>query len=144
FTSFVGSAVVSAITHTPASGPFALVTTPPRSSSSMRTASAPCWRAAGDADAMASTTPMPTAAALEYTSRMIFIRTPVAEILPRLRVAWSFDRNTLLHLVEPVEHDFYRGLRQITLTADSNADERAVRHQVERPWAGRPSVEYGP
>src|SRR5919206_79704 len=31
FANFVGRSVVSAMTHTPASGPFGLVTTPPRS-----------------------------------------------------------------------------------------------------------------
>src|SRR5262245_52012752 len=37
---FVGVSVVSAITHTPASGPFELVTTPPMSSGSMATLAA--------------------------------------------------------------------------------------------------------
>ena len=41
---FVGRSEVSAITQTPASGPFALVTTPPRSFSPMRIASSLlCW-----------------------------------------------------------------------------------------------------
>src|SRR6266705_4204387 len=35
---FVGRSLVSAITHTPASGPFELVTTPPMSSASIATA----------------------------------------------------------------------------------------------------------
>src|SRR5262245_50922334 len=39
---FVGRSVVSAITQTPASGPFVLVTTPPISSLSMRGALPPC------------------------------------------------------------------------------------------------------
>jgi hypothetical protein len=42
FANLVGRSVVSAITQTPASGPLALVTTPPMSSLSMRTA-ALCW-----------------------------------------------------------------------------------------------------
>jgi len=37
---FVGSSDVSAITHTPASGPFELVTTPPMSSGSIATVAA--------------------------------------------------------------------------------------------------------
>jgi hypothetical protein len=37
FANFVGRSVVSAITHTPASGPFELVTTPPMSSESIAT-----------------------------------------------------------------------------------------------------------
>src|SRR5262245_42587875 len=40
---FVGSSVVSAITHTPASGPLGPVTTPPMSSLSMATSAAACW-----------------------------------------------------------------------------------------------------
>src|SRR5262245_12540313 len=39
----VGSSVVSAITQTPASGPFELVTTPPMSSESIATAPGFCW-----------------------------------------------------------------------------------------------------
>ena len=39
----VGSSVVSAITHTPASGPFALVTVPPMSSGSMATGPPCVW-----------------------------------------------------------------------------------------------------
>src|SRR5262249_49974190 len=39
--------LVSAITHTPASGPFGPVTTPPMSSPSMATACAACWACAG-------------------------------------------------------------------------------------------------
>src|SRR6266478_1459391 len=41
-TNLVGRSVVSAITQTPASGPFVLVTTPPISSLSMRT-TVSCW-----------------------------------------------------------------------------------------------------
>src|SRR5206468_11539550 len=41
----VGRSVVSAITHTPASGPFVLVTTPPISSLSTRTGSLLAWPA---------------------------------------------------------------------------------------------------
>src|SRR5262245_40772986 len=52
---FVGSSVVSAITQTPASGPFALVTTPPMSSGSIATV-APllCWAMAAENQAIST------------------------------------------------------------------------------------------
>src|SRR5262245_27153989 len=65
----VGSTVVSAITHTPASGPFALRTTPPMSSLSMAT-SAACW-AGSRLGAPVSSTAMARAAALKYSGLVV-------------------------------------------------------------------------
>src|SRR6187455_997024 len=42
-TNRTGKSRVSAITHTPASGPFGPVTTPPMSSASIATSAAGCW-----------------------------------------------------------------------------------------------------
>src|SRR5215471_11477989 len=64
-TNFVGRSVVSAITHTPASGPFALVTTPPRSSLPMVTAG---WAPSPMVHAM-TVMATPTAARHEHVIR---------------------------------------------------------------------------
>src|SRR5687767_1134985 len=53
---FVGRSVVSAITHTPASGPFVLVTTPPMSSGSRATVAAGRCRALTQVNEVARTT----------------------------------------------------------------------------------------
>jgi hypothetical protein len=58
-TNFVGRSVVSAITHTPASGPVVLVTTPPRSSASIGIAALVAWLALSLTIEMASSTAMP-------------------------------------------------------------------------------------
>src|SRR5215831_1447154 len=55
---FAGRSVVSAITQTPASGPFALVTTPPMSSLSIATVAAPfccAWTPVKEATEVART-----------------------------------------------------------------------------------------
>src|SRR5207247_1932193 len=71
---FVPSSVVSAMTQTPASGPFVLVTTPPMSSASICTAAggACCvdGRVTGQA---ANTAARPTTAAPEYTNLFVTI-----------------------------------------------------------------------
>src|SRR5262245_30393346 len=66
----VGSSVVSAITQTPASGPFAPVTTPPMSSLSISTAACCALAGAGTATAIAA---MPIAAAVENRTCRRFI-----------------------------------------------------------------------
>ena len=67
----VGRSVVSAITQTPASGPFALVTTPPISSLSMLT-DVPCWLLSwlGHEARKAA---MPTATIPKYTSFLVIM-----------------------------------------------------------------------
>src|SRR5262245_39903946 len=71
---FVGSSVVSAITHTPASGPDGPRTTPPMSSLSMATAA--CWAIAGD-ETEAGNTPAsaakPMMATVEYKTYLRFM-----------------------------------------------------------------------
>src|SRR6185369_3557824 len=73
----VGRSVVSAMTHTPASGPFGLVTTPPRSATPIETVGvAGCW---------ASTT---TAAPARYAAMAI---TATSErLLPLVFIKVSF------------------------------------------------------
>src|SRR5262249_54477689 len=63
----VPSSVVSATTHTPASGPFLPVTTPPMSSASMDTAAGDCCARGPATGPAASSTPTPATAALEHT-----------------------------------------------------------------------------
>jgi hypothetical protein len=58
-TNLVGRSVVSAITQTPASGPDALVTTPPRSSASIGIAVGVAWLALSLASDNASSTATP-------------------------------------------------------------------------------------
>ena len=70
---FVGSSVVSAITHTPASGPFALVTTPPMSSGSIATVALGCCARTQGNEATSR-----LATAIELTSR---IYTPIHVLL---------------------------------------------------------------
>src|SRR5207247_6791822 len=74
-TNLVGRSLVSAITHTPASGPFGPVTTPPMSSGSMRTASPLCCPAFIVCDAV-SNNAKPTAITLAYTHRFVFMSAP--------------------------------------------------------------------
>jgi hypothetical protein len=63
--------VVSAITHTPASGPFELRTTPPMSSLSMATAAACC--ALAGAGTPAAKAAIPIAATVEYSACLSLI-----------------------------------------------------------------------
>src|SRR5215467_4966769 len=70
---FVGRSVVSAMTHTPASGPLGPVTTPPMALPSIRTAPpAPCW-ALSVLAAPAQITAIAITATPRYGSRLILM-----------------------------------------------------------------------
>src|ERR1700736_1946247 len=68
----VGRSVVSAITHTPASGPFGPRTTPPMSVAPMLTAGALCW-APTDVGAGPSASARASAAAPRYNPRFVVV-----------------------------------------------------------------------
>src|ERR1019366_3990537 len=72
----VGRSVVSAITQTPASGPLALVTTPPRSLLPMRIAGAALCPEFSPAAQAAKSTAMPAAAIPWYNTLVVFIFSP--------------------------------------------------------------------
>src|SRR6185503_2598821 len=75
FTNLVGRSEVSAITQTPASGPDAPVTTPPRSSLSIATVAAGCWPRIDVAEVKRRSA-SPAAVTLPYNTCVAFMAAP--------------------------------------------------------------------
>src|SRR5262249_12136726 len=140
---FVGSSVVSAITHTPASGPLGPVTTPPMALPSMRTAPpAPCWALSVRTEP-AHTPTIATIDAHIHSARLVRMALLLSwlpiSITPRRDHSSAGSR-------EAVESS-------VTTTPSPDEDDEGVRHEdphrsgsgrrcVEPGWAGR--ARHGP
>src|SRR5439155_3433005 len=138
---FVGRSVVSAITHTPASGPFALATTPPMSSLSIATVATPlccAWTPLSEvheANEAATTHITANKPSLRLTRN--FICSSAANVQRRsfpLRIVWNFSdcgEHTPNHFGS---HAFRQAMHAIP--SEKAADERRGRNLSDRYVVG--------